>query len=328
MKVRIALDAMGGDFAPLVCVKGAELAVKEDPEIEVLLVGRKDEINRILNKHSQIRVVHAEESVDMDEAAALSVRRKKDSSINKAVTLLKNGETDVFLSAGNTGAVVCAASLILRLLPGIERPGIAIVFPTLKGFCLLIDVGANIDPKPIHLYQYGIMGSAYTELILRKSNPTVGLLNIGEEESKGTEFMKEVNQLLKGGSLNYTGNIEGRDLFLGKCDVVVADGFVGNIALKVSESVAIATVGFLKKHIKKGLLPKLGALMLKPTFKKIKKDIDYTEYGGAPLLGVEGNVVICHGSSSTKSIKNAIKVAKEMVIKDVKQKIKEKLHGL
>ncbi len=328
MKVRIALDAMGGDLAPLVCVKGAELAVKEDPEIKVLLVGREDEISRLLNKHPQISVVHAEESVDMDEAAALSVRKKKDSSINRAITLLKNGEADVFLSAGNTGAVVCSASLILRLLPGIERPGIAIIFPTVKGFCLLIDVGANIDPKPVHLYQYGVMGSAYAESILKKFNPTVGLLNIGEEESKGTDFMKEVNHLLKSASLNYTGNIEGRDLFLGKCDVVVADGFVGNIALKVSESMAIATAEFLKEHIKKGLLPKLGALMLKPTFKKIKKDIDYTEYGGAPLLGVDGNVVICHGSSSAKSIKNAIKVAKEMFVKDVKQKIKERLHSL
>ncbi|MDP8234327.1 MAG: phosphate acyltransferase PlsX [Candidatus Saelkia tenebricola] len=328
MKARIALDAMGGDFAPLVCVKGAELAVREDSEIEVILVGREDEIKSSLNKHPQIKVVHAEEFIDMDESPAISVRRKKDSSINKAISLLKDGQADVFISAGNTGAVVCAASLILRLLPDIERPGIAIIFPTTKGFCLLIDVGANIDPKPMHLYQYGIMGSAYTELILKKNNPTVGLLNIGEEESKGTDFMKEVNQLLKECSLNYKGNIEGRDLFLGKYDVVVADGFVGNIALKVSESVAIATGEILKKHIKDGLLAKLGALMLMPTFKKIKKDIDYTEYGGAPLLGVDGNVVICHGSSSDKAIKNAIKVAKEMVEKDVKQKIKERLHSL
>lgn len=325
MKYRVAVDAMGGDYAPFVCVKGAEAALKEEPELEIFLIGKPDEIEKILTKPTDINVVPAQEVIEMSEPPAISVRGKKDSSINKGVMLLKEGKADVFLSAGNTGAVVCSASLILRLLPGIERPGIAIIFPTVKGFCLLIDAGANIDPKPMHLFQYAVMASAYVELILGKDNPSIGLLNIGEEETKGTEFVKETNRLLKNSSLNYIGNIEGRDIFLGRCDVVIADGFVGNVALKVSESVAIATTELLKKHIKRGFLPKFGALILGPTFKKLKKEIDYTEYGGAPLLGVDGNIIICHGSSSVRAIKNAIKAAKEVVKKDVNNKIKEKL---
>ncbi|MDD5614252.1 MAG: phosphate--acyl-ACP acyltransferase, partial [Candidatus Omnitrophica bacterium] len=228
----------------------------------------------------------------------------------------------------NTGAVVCASSFILRMLPQVARPGIAIIFPTVKGFCLMIDVGANIDPKPVHLFQYGVMGSAYAELILSKGNPTVGLLNIGEEESKGTDFMRSINSLFRNSSLNYTGNIEGRDIFFGKCDVVVADGFVGNVALKVSESVAMATGELFKKYIKKSILSQVGALLLLPVFKKIKKDMDYTEYGGAPLLGVNGNVIICHGSSSAKAIKNSIKVAKSMVDAGIRKKINEKIDSM
>lgn len=328
MKIRVAVDAMGGDYAPSVCVKGAEFALQEDSEIEVLLVGKEEKIMTYLKNDSSLKIISAQEVIEMEESPAISVRKKKDSSINRGISLLRRGEADVFLSAGNTGAVVCASSLILGLLPGIERPGIAIIFPTLKGFSLLIDAGANIDPKPWHLFQYGVMGSAYLELILAKKNPSVGLLNIGEEESKGTEFVKETNQLLKKSLLNYIGNIEGRDLFLGRCDVVVADGFVGNIALKVSESVAIATAELLKKQIQKGWLPKLGALILKPTFKKLKREIDYTEYGGAPLLGIDGNVIICHGSSSAKAIKNAIKVAKEVVKREVNRVIKEKLQNI
>ena len=328
MKIRIALDAMGGDFAPFVCVKGAELAVKEVPDIEVLLIGRENEIRKELRNDANIKIIPAQEVIEMGESPALSVRRKPDSSINKGIMVLKDNAADVFLSAGNTGAVVCAASLVLKFIPEIERAGIAIIFPTVKGFCLLIDAGANIDPKPLHLLQYGVMGSAYAELILNKTNPTVGLLNIGEEESKGTDFIKETNQLLKNSSLNYKGNIEGRDIFFGKCDVVVADGFVGNVALKVSESVAIATSELLKKHIKSGLLPKIGALFLIPAFRKLKKELDYTEYGGAPLLGVEGNVIICHGSSSVNAIKNAIKVAKDIVQKEVNRRIRERLINL
>ena len=325
MKVRVAVDAMGGDYAPLVVVKGAELAVKEDSSIEVLLVGREEEIKRYLGKGKRIEIIPAREIIEMEEPPALSVRKKSDSSINRGIKLLKDGGAEVFLSAGNTGAVVTSATLFLRTIPGVERPGIAIIFPTVRGFCLLIDAGANIDPKPEHLLDYGIMGAAYAELILDKENPTVGLLNIGEEETKGPEFLRETLRLLKDSQLNFTGNIEGRDIFLGKCDVIVADGFVGNVALKVSESVAIAGGYLLKKHIKTGLLSKLGGLLLKPSLNRLRKELDYTEYGGAPLLGVNGNVIICHGSSSAKAIKNAIKVAKDVVNKKVNEKIKQRL---
>lgn len=327
-QIKVALDAMGGDYAPHVCIEGAKLAIEEFPDIEVLLVGKEEEIKKGLNSHSRIHFIDAPERIEMGEPPAISVRRKKGSSINKGIKLIKEGEADIFISAGNTGAVVCAATLYLGLLPGIERPGIAITFPTVKGFSLLIDAGANIDPKPLHLFQYGIMGTAYAELILNKVNPTVGLLNIGEEETKGTDFVKETNLLLKDSSLNYIGNIEGRDIFLGKCDVVVADGFVGNVALKVSESVAIAIAELFKRYIRRGLFSKLGALLLKPTFKSLKRQIDYTEYGGAPLLGVNGNVIICHGSSSSNAIKNAIRVAREIVIKGINEKIKERIQLL
>ncbi|MDP8253559.1 MAG: phosphate acyltransferase PlsX [Candidatus Kaelpia aquatica] len=326
MKAKIAIDAMGGDFAPAACVQGAQLALEETPNIEIYLVGRSSEISSLIKGRGDgIYIVDAKEVITMDEAPALSVRRKKDSSINRAMGMLKNREADVFIGAGNTGAVVCAATMILRTLPGVERPGIAIIFPTVKGFSLMIDVGANIDPKPLHLFQYGLMGAAYAELILDKKNPSLGLLNIGEEESKGTEFMKIVNTLLKEGAANYIGNIEGRDIFFGKCDVVVADGFVGNVALKVSESVAMATAALLKKHIKQSILSRLGALLMLPALKKMKRDMDYTEYGGAPLLGVDGNVIICHGSSSSKAIKNSIKVAKEMVDIDLREKIRDRI---
>jgi len=326
MKVKIAIDAMGGDFAPEACVRGAEAAVKEISDIEIYLVGRSSEISPLIEGgKSNIHIVDAKDVIGMDESPAISVRRKKESSINKAIGMLKKGEADVFISAGNTGAVVCAATMLLRTLPEVERPGIAVIFPTIKGFSLMIDVGANIDPKPLHLFQYGIMGAAYAELILNKKDPSLGLLNIGEEESKGTDFMRSVNTLLREGVSNYIGNIEGRDIFFGKCDVVIADGFVGNVAIKVAESVAMAIAELLKERIKRGLLSRLGALLMLPALKSLKNDLDYTEYGGAPLLGVDGNVIICHGSSSSKAIKNSIKVAKEMVELDLKEKIKDRI---
>jgi len=326
MKVKIAIDAMGGDFAPEACVRGAEVAVKEISDIEIYLVGRSSEISPLIEgDRSNIHIVDAKDVIGMDESPAISVRRKKESSINKSIGMLKKGEADVFISAGNTGAVVCAATMLLRTLPEVERPGIAVIIPTIKGFSLMIDVGANIDPKPLHLFQYGIMGAAYAELILNKKDPSLGLLNIGEEESKGTDFMRSVNTLLREGVSNYVGNIEGRDIFFGKCDVIIADGFVGNVALKVAESVTMATTELLKERIKRGLLSRLGALLMLPALKSLKNDLDYTEYGGAPLLGVDGNVIICHGSSSSKAIKNSIKVAKEMVELDLKEKIKDRI---
>jgi glycerol-3-phosphate acyltransferase PlsX len=241
------------------------------------------------------------------------------------LNLVKEGQADAFFSSGNTGAVVCAATLELRLLPGIERAGIGIVTPTLKGNSLIIDVGANIDPKPSQLLQYGIMADAYCKNILNKSNPSVGLLNIGEEEKKGTEFIREAYDLLEKSKINFIGNVEGKDLFTGKCDIIICDGFVGNVALKVSESAAEAMQTFLKRHLLSNIWGKIGLIFMMPSLKHFKKEIDYAEYGGALLLGVNGVVIIGHGRSSIRAIKNAIRVAKEEIERQVNTKILEAL---
>ncbi len=314
---KIVVDAMGGDFAPDVVVEGAIAAAKEYNGVEIVLVGDEPRVKGLLKKHgykgSRISTVHASEVIEMHDSAATSVRRKRNSSIVVGLNLIKDGKADAFFSAGNTGAVVCAATLSLGLLAGVERPGIALVIPTLKGISLVIDVGANIDPKPVQLLQYGIMGGLYMKHILDVPNPAVGLLNIGEEETKGTEFMREAHELLGKNIPSFIGNVEGKDLFTGKADVIVCDGFVGNVALKVSESAAEAVQTFLKKAIKSNFLSMLGALLMKPSFKAFKKQVDYSEYGGAPLLGVDGVAIIGHGRSNAHAIKNAIRVAEEEV---------------
>jgi glycerol-3-phosphate acyltransferase PlsX len=317
---------MGGDYAPRVVVEGAIQAVKEY-HVQVILVGDEVQVKTLLKKVKYkgegILVHPAEEVIDMSEPAAASVRRKRNSSIVVGMELVKAGEADSFFSAGNTGAVVCAATLGLGLLPGIERPGIAIVTPTQKGISLVIDVGANIDTKPMQLMQYGIMADAYCRYILNKPNPRVGILNIGEEEAKGTGFIKEARELLEKSHLNFIGNVEAKEFFSGKCDVIVCDGFVGNIALKVSESAAEAMQVFLKRHLLSNPLGKIGLLFLKTSLMRFKKDLDYAEYGGAPLLGVNGVVIIGHGRSNAKAIKNAIRVAKEEVERKFNEKILE-----
>ncbi|MCG2714239.1 MAG: phosphate acyltransferase PlsX [Candidatus Omnitrophica bacterium] len=324
--MKIVVDAMGGDYAPNVVIDGSLAAVKEYG-VEVVLVGDKPKIEQLLKKAkytgNNISVVHAAEVIEMCEPAATSVRRKRNSSIVVGLNLVKEGKADAFFSAGNTGAVVCAATLELRLLPGIERPGIGLVMPTLKGISLVIDVGANIDPKPTQLLQYGIMADAYCKFILNKFNPTVGLLNIGEEEKKGTEFLREAYELLEKSKLNFIGNIEGKDLFSGKCDIIVCDGFVGNVALKVSESAASAMQVFLKRHLLSNIWGKIGLIFMMPSLKRFKKELDYAEYGGALLLGINGVVIIGHGRSNKKAIMNAIRVAKEEVERQVNVKILE-----
>lgn len=328
--MKIVLDAMGGDNAPAVEVEGAVQAVEEFGH-ELILVGDETRIRKELEKYSypqdKILLKHASEVIEMHDPAAISVRRKRDSSIVVGLELLKKDQADAFISAGNTGAVVCAATLSLRLLPGIERPGIAIVIPTLKGNSLIIDVGANITPKPIHLLQYGIMADAFSQYILGKSNPTVGLLNVGEEESKGTEFIKEAHTLLSESKLNFTGNIEGRDVYAGKVDIILCDGFVGNVILKISESVADTIWQSLKQEIKANFIATIGAVLSSPAFNELKRKMDYSERGGAPLLGVDGRCVISHGSSSPKAIKNAIRVAAEFVKQDVNKHIVEELES-
>jgi len=324
--MKIIVDAMGGDHAPRVVIEGAVAAIREY-DVEVGLVGDEAVIKELLAKTKysgdKVSVYPASEVIDMHEPAATSVRRKRKSSIVVGLNLVKEGKGQAFFSAGNTGAVVCAATLGLGLLPGIERPGIGLVAPTQRGPALIIDVGANIDPKPTQLLQYGIMGSVYCRYILNKDNPSVGLLNIGEEETKGTEFVKESYELLEKSNLNFIGNVEGKDLFSGKCSVIVCDGFVGNVALKVTESVVETMQVFLKRHLFSSILGKIGVIFLKPSLMRFKRDLDYAEYGGAPLFGVDGVVIIGHGRSNAKAIKNAIRVAKEEVERGFNEKVLE-----
>lgn len=329
--IRIALDAMGGDRAPRMVVEGAAWASRE-LNCHIVLVGKERNIRKFLVKTDysgeKISVKHASETIKMADPAAVSVRRKKDSSISVGIEMLKEKEVDAFISAGNTGAVVCAAALKLRTLPKIERPGIGIVMPTLKRPCVIIDVGANIEATPHQLLQHGIMGLVYSKHILEMKNPTVGLLNIGQEESKGTELVKDARRLFEKSKLNFTGNIEAKDVYRGKVDVVVCDGFIGNILLKVTESFAEATSAFLKRELTKRLLPKIGAILSLPAYRAIRKKIDYSEYGGAPLLGVDGRVIIAHGSSNAKAIKNAVRAAIEYVKHKLNRHIIEDLEKL
>jgi len=328
--MKIAIDGMGGDRAPQAIVDGAVEAAREFG-YELILVGDKTILRRELSRYRRypdsVSVEHASEVIAMDEPAAISVRRKRHSSIAVGIGLLKRGEADAFISAGNTGAVVCAATLNLGLLPGVERPGISIVFPTFTGVSMLIDVGANIDPAPIHLLHYGIMSDAYSKYILGKARPGIGLLSIGEEASKGTDFVKETHKLLEESRLNFVGNVEGRDVFTGRCDVVLCDGFVGNVVLKVAEGIGAAITKLMKSRIRNRPVAKLGALLSKKTFIKMWKDLDYTEYGGAPLLGVDGNVIISHGSSTAKAVKNAVIRAAEFKENELNKHIIEEIES-
>lgn len=324
--IKIALDAMGSDNAPFSDVEGAILAAREF-DYEIILVGNEGLIKKELEKYkplpSNISIHNASEVIGMHEQPVLSVRRKKDSSIVVMANLAKEKKVDAIVSAGNTGAVVCATTLKCRLLQGIERAGIGIIMPTLRGTAIMIDGGANIDAKPSHLLQYAIMASAYLEYILDKKSPKVGLLNVGEEESKGTGSLKEAYSLLESSGLNFIGNVEGRDFFIGDCDVIVCGGLVGNIALKVTEGVAHAFGEMLKRELKGSIFSLIGAVLAKNALMSLKKKVDYAEYGGAPLLGINGVCIISHGSSNPKAIKNAIRVAGEEVVKNVNQHIIE-----
>lgn len=314
--MRIAVDGMGGDYAPQVVVEGAVQAASEYG-FDIDIVGERPKIEAEFSKigsiPSNIHIYHASETIDMHEPGAASVRTKRDSSICVAVELAKEGKVDAVVSAGNTAAFVSAAMLSLRRLEGVERPGIAVLFPSLKGPVLMIDVGATINPEPEHLLMFGLMGDVYSKHILNKKNATIGLLNIGEESTKGPEFLKETHRLLELSKLNFQGNAEGKDIFAGKFDVIICDGYTGNVVLKVAESIADTISAFIKEELKKGLLTLLGGILSSPAFEAIKKQIDYAEYGGAPLLGVNGICIISHGRSTAKAIKNAIRVAGEFV---------------
>lgn len=304
---------MGGDHAPQVEVEGAVLAAKEFGS-QVILVGDSLIVEKELSKHDAedlpISIRHAADVIGMDESPSKALR-KKDSSMRVAFDLVKNGEADAVVSAGNSGAAMATAMFVLKKLEGVDRPAIATVMPTLRGACVVLDVGANVDCRPSHIAQFAIMGDVYARFILKKDKPRVGLLSNGEEESKGTEVTRETHAILKQFPMNYIGYIEGRDIFAGNADVVVCDGFVGNVVLKASEGLADAIGQMLKEEILKSPLAKLGYLLSKGAFGRFKKKVDYSEYGGAPLLGIDGVGIISHGGSTPKAIKNAIRVAQE-----------------
>ena len=325
--MKIAVDAMGGDHAPESVVEGAVLAAREYGT-EIILTGLAERVQAELEKfkdHSSlpIRVEHAEQVVEMDEAPAKVLRNKKKSSMKIGVDLVKNGEAAAFVSAGNTGAVLAYCTIILRPLKGVDRPAIAIQLPTLTGTSILLDAGANVDCKTTQLFQFGIMGHVFAKYILEKENPGVGLLSIGEEDGKGNEITKEVFQMLKNSHINFIGNLEGKEVYRGNADVIVCDGFTGNVALKISESLAEMIGANLKTLFKRNWASKLGYFFLKSQLAEFKKKVDYSETGGAPLLGINGVCIIAHGSSSPKAIKNAINRAKELIEKKINQHIQD-----
>ncbi len=333
--MRIAVDAMGGDYAPENIVAGAVEAAGAISSIQKLyLVGDRVRVQAELDKASassvagKIELVEADEVVAMDEAPASAIRKKKRSSISLSIDLVKNGDADAVFSAGNTGAAVAATTLKLRTLDGVQRPAIATVMPTMKGPFILIDAGANPDCTSNMLVEFGVMGSIYAREILGIDPPKVGLLSIGGEESKGNVFTKETLQKLRASPLNFIGNVEGHDLFEGNTDVVVCDGFVGNVVLKTSESAAHAMSSWLKKEFTKNPWRTLGALMLKGAIGSIKQKTDPAKYGGAPLLGVNGVCIIGHGSSSPTAVFNGIRVAAESVHHQINHLIIEMLAGM
>lgn len=325
--LRIALDGMGGDYAPQVVVEGAVLAANDFEHLEIVLVGQIASLKRELNKHKvlggKIILQEASEVIGMGESPVAALRKKKNSSIGVCVELLQKKEVSAAVSAGNTGAVVAAATLNLGMLPGIKRPGIAISTPTLHGMSVAVDVGANLNPSAYELFQYAIMADVFAKSILKKKRPSIGLLNIGEEESKGTEVIKETYKLLRESSLNFIGNIEGRDFFTGKADCIICDGFVGNVVLKMFESILETSVELIGRELRKNPVTSLATWLLKPALASIRKETNYEEAGGAPLLGVAGNIIISHGISSALAIRNAIRVAGELVTTHVNTQIIE-----
>lgn len=318
--MRIAIDAMGGDFAPHQNIGGLAAAMTDFPNVtQFLLVGDPAAIEAELVTHKikrndpRIDIVPASQVVDMDDPSSAAVRSKKDSSISVAARLLKEERADAIVSAGHTGASVAAMVVYNRMLPGIDRPGIASVFPRPGGFFVLLDIGAHVDCKPIHLAQYGILGEAYSRMVLGVTTPKVGLLSIGGEAGKGNELTRESYATLSEMPLDFVGNVEGRDLFLGDVDVVVCDGFVGNVVLKSCEGLAKAMTGMVRESMRKSAVRRAGALLSKNAFRELKELTDHEQYGGAPLLGINGVCIIAHGSSSPRSIRNAVRVSVEMV---------------
>lgn len=329
--MRIALDAMGGDRAPRVIVEGAIQALKEYKDLEIILVGDEKRVKKELSKYRtkglSLSIIHASQVVEMDELPTTALRQKKDSSIMVSARLMKGRKAQAIVSAGNTGAAMVATKVVLGTLEGIERPTIATLMPHVYGVSILTDVGANVDCKPQHLLQFAIMGNTYAKEILGIEKPRVGLLSVGKEKLKGNELTRATYELLEKTSLNFVGNVEGRDIFKGSVDVIVCDGFIGNVVLKTAESLAETIQGMLKREIKKNLLRKLGALLSMGAYRALKKRIDYSEYGGAPLLGIDGVCIITHGGAPALAIRNALRVAGEFINHKVNAHIIEAVKG-
>jgi glycerol-3-phosphate acyltransferase PlsX len=332
--VKIAVDIMGGDYAPEAIIHGGvEAARNGKGNYEVVFVGDESVILPYLSRHFRsqelpITIVNATQKVEMGESPLEALKKKPDASIAVAMELHNRGEVDAVVSAGHSGAALSAAMLRLGRITGVKRPAIGSLVPTGQGVTFLVDVGANIDCKPLHIFQFAIMGRIYMKYVYDQAEPRIGLLNIGEEASKGTEVVREAHRLLQQSSLNFVGNKEGRDVMSGTADVLVCDGFTGNVVLKFAESFNGVYSKNLKRKIGKKIFSNLGAFLLKPTFDRLRRIYDYEEYGGAPLLGINGTCIICHGSSTPKAIKHAVSEAARMIKQNVNEKISLELAGL
>jgi glycerol-3-phosphate acyltransferase PlsX len=327
--MNIAVDAMGGDNAPEVVVQGALQAAVEWG-IDITFVGDRDAIEAQLADRqgkAHIQVHHCEDRVRMDEAPLKALRQKRDASVRVAFDLVKKGVVDAVVSAGNSGATLAAAILTLGRLEGIERPALPGILPVEKGRVIVIDVGANVDCRPVHLFQFGMMADAFARASLGMDNPRIGLLSIGEEGGKGNEQVRSAHDLFRGSRLNFIGNVEGRDIFSGQVQIVVCDGFVGNVVLKLSEGLAEGMVKMLKEEMLGSLASKAGLLFIRRTFKKFMQRVDYAEYGGAPILGIKGVGIVCHGGSSVKAIKNAVRMAHDFAKEKIQDKLSQQING-
>ncbi len=326
--MKILVDAMGTDHHPVPDVEGAVQAAREYG-VEIVLVGRREVVEPELTKHNtsglSVSIVHASEMIEMEEHPATAARSKKDSSMAVGMRMLKQREVDAFVSAGNSGGMLASALLYLGRIRGIKRPCLSTVFPTRTGRAFILDIGANTDCKPDYLLQFALMGSIYSERVLGVANPRVAMVSNGEEEGKGSMLVQDAYPLLKASRLNFVGNAEGKDIPAGIADVIVTDGFTGNVIIKLSEGVASFLLGSIKEEIKKRPLAMLGALLAKPAFNEVGKKLDYREYGGGPLLGVDGVVIVAHGRSDALAIRNAVRVAKQAVENHTVETIRQEI---
>lgn len=327
MTVTVAIDCMGGDHGPDVTVQAALDFVKMHDDVQVLLVGIESRLRPLLGEGVNPRVVirNASEIVEMDESPALAIRNKKDSSMRVAIDLVKSGDADACVSAGNTGALMAISRFVLKMLPGIDRPAICGVLPTVSGHVHVLDLGANVDCSPEHLLQFGIMGASLVGAIEHKDRPSVGILNIGEEDIKGNDVVKRAAELLKDSGLNFVGNVEGDGLYKGEAEVIVCDGFVGNVALKASEGLAQMLATFLRQEFGRNILTKLIAILALPVLRHFKRRVDHRRYNGASLLGLKGIVVKSHGSADVFSFRNALERAADIVRSGVLARISERV---